>query len=41
MIKRLCLKELRSAVSVEKAWKDVFPSGAAVELGGLAARPEA
>ena len=34
MIKRLCPKELRSAVSVEQAWKDVFPSRAAL-LGGF------
>src|SRR4029077_19422001 len=33
MIKRLCPNGLRSAVSVEGAWKNVFPSRAALVLG--------
>jgi hypothetical protein len=34
------LGELRSAVSVEQAWKKVFPWRAALELGGFVARQE-
>jgi hypothetical protein len=33
--------ELRSAVSVEQTWKDVFPSRAALSAWSLVARQEA